>query len=93
MTYARSGTDPPLAPVLVLEVKSPMARILLHFGPHPRCTDTPMNAVTSPTPQIFSTGIGCRNSTTASGATIASPSGLALLEASLARNLVGATPT
>ena len=50
-------------------------------------------AVTRPTPQSRSTGSGCRNSSSPSGGTTSRPSGLATPLATLARNLVRATPT
>ena len=50
-------------------------------------------AVTRPTPQSRSTGSGWRNSSSPSGGTTSRPSGLATPLATLARNLVRATPT
>ncbi len=50
-------------------------------------------AVASPTPQMASTGSGCRNETTSEAGTRSMPSGLAWLEASLAMNLLGPMPT
>ncbi len=50
-------------------------------------------AVFSPTPHSRSTRIGRRNASSPSGGTSSSPSGLALPEATLARNFVRATPT
>ena len=46
-----------------------------------------------PPPTARSTGSGCRKSRTRSAGTTTRPSGLARVEASLATNLVGATPT
>ena len=51
------------------------------------------SSVLSPTPHSAPTGSGCRNDTTPSGGTTISPSGLAIDEASLATNLLAATPT
>ena len=50
-------------------------------------------AVTAPTPHSRSTGSGWRNVSSASGGTTSRPSGLATALATLARNLVRATPT
>ena len=50
-------------------------------------------AVTGPTPHSRSTGSGCRKASSPSGGTTSSPSGLATPLATLARNLVRATPT
>ena len=50
-------------------------------------------AVLSPTPHSRSTGSGCRKAGSSEGCTTNSPSGLATPEATLARNLVRATPT
>jgi len=47
----------------------------------------------SPTPHNEPTGSGCRNSMTRSGGTTSNPSGLLRVEASLATNLLAATPT
>ncbi len=49
--------------------------------------------VCSPTPHSAATGSGCRKSRTPSGGTTSSPSGLERVDASLAMNLDGATPT
>ncbi len=49
-------------------------------------------AVTGPTPHSASTGSCCRNASTRSGATTVRPSGFFQPEATLARNLLGATP-
>ena len=49
--------------------------------------------VCSPTPHSAATGSGCRNSRTPSAGTMSSPSGLDRVDASLAMNLDGATPT
>ena len=49
--------------------------------------------VACPAPQRASTGSGCRNSRARSGGTTSRPSGLPRVEASLARNLLPATPT
>ncbi len=57
----------------------------------PRSCSLP--AVTGPTPQSRSTGSGCRNASSPSGGTTSRPSGLATPLATLARNLVRATPT
>ena len=51
------------------------------------------SSVFPPTPQSAPTGKGCKNAITSSGETTSSPSGLALVEANLAINFVGATPT
>src|SRR6266542_579336 len=48
--------------------------------------------VAGPTPQSASAGSGWRNSSERLGGTTNSPSGLPLVEASLARNLLPATP-
>ncbi|CNG75576.1 Uncharacterised protein [Mycobacterium tuberculosis] len=50
-------------------------------------------AVAGPTPHSRRTGSGRRNSASPSGGTTSSPSGLATPLATLARNLVRATPT
>lgn len=50
-------------------------------------------AVAGPTPHSRRTGSGRRNSSSPSGGTTSSPSGLATPLATLARNLVRATPT
>ena len=50
-------------------------------------------AVTAPTPHTRSTGSGCKKASSPPGATTSSPSGLATPLATLARNLVGVTPT
>ena len=50
-------------------------------------------AVFAPTPHTRSTGSGCRNVGLPSGGTTSRPSGLATALATLARNLVRATPT
>ena len=50
-------------------------------------------AVLGPTPQIRSTGSGCRNAISSPAGTTSSPSGLAVWLAILARCLVVATPT
>ena len=47
----------------------------------------------APTPHSRSTGSGCRNASSSSAGTTSSPSGLATPLATLARNLVRATPT
>ena len=52
-----------------------------------------LSAVLTPTPHSFSTGSGCRNSSSRAGSTSSSPSGLATPDATLARNFVRATPT
>ena len=49
--------------------------------------------MTGPTPQSRSTGSGCRKASSLSGGTTSRPSGLATPLATLARNLVLATPT
>ncbi len=55
-----------------------------------RCS---FSAVGRPTPHMASTGIGCRKSTTRSGVTSTSPSGLAARDATFATNFVGPMPT
>ena len=55
-----------------------------------RCS---FSAVTAPTPHSRSTGSGSRNASSRSGSTTSSPSGLLTALATLARNLVRATPT
>ncbi len=52
-----------------------------------------LTAVTRPTPQRLSTGSGWRKRNSPPGGTDSSPSGLATRLATLARNLVRATPT
>ena len=52
-----------------------------------------LSAVTPPTPHSRCTGSGCRNASSPSVGTISRPSGLATPLATLARNLVRATPT
>ncbi len=49
--------------------------------------------VAGPTPQRRETGSGARNAASVPGSTTSTPSGLARSLASLARNLVEATPT
>lgn len=51
------------------------------------------SSVFGPTPHSRPTGSGCRNSSSPSGSTTSSPSGLHTPLATLARNLVRATPT
>ena len=51
------------------------------------------SSVFSPTPHSAPTGSGCRKATTSSAGTTSRPSGLAMPEASLATNLLAATPT
>ncbi len=55
-----------------------------------RCSDSP---VRSPTPHSAVTGSGCRKASTRAAGTTSMPSGLHRADASLATNLVGATPT
>ena len=50
-------------------------------------------AVAAPTPQIRSTGNGCRKASSRSGGTTSSPSGFATALATFARNFVRAIPT
>ena len=52
-----------------------------------------LRSVTGPTPHRRPTGSGCRNSSSWSGSTTSSPSGLATPLATLARNFVRAMPT
>ena len=67
----------------------------LRHLPHGRdaAADGACADVAGPTPHSRSTGSGCRNASSASGGTTSSPSGFATALATLARNLVRATPT
>jgi hypothetical protein len=58
-----------------------------------RPTPVSRSAVRLPTPHSAETGNGCRNASTSSRGTTSMPSGLHSPEASLATNLVDATPT